>query len=51
MLVILAIMVGAAPRSGRSRAHTPIARERAADPAWRRQEATSVGFRNKRRRS
>jgi len=31
------------PRSGRGRAHTPIAREKAADPTWHRQEATSLG--------
>jgi membrane fusion protein (multidrug efflux system) len=30
--------------SGSGRALTPIARERAADPAWHRQEATSVGL-------
>src|SRR5260370_2132323 len=29
--------------SGRGRAHTPIARELAADPTWRREEAPSLG--------
>ena len=44
MLVILAIMVGTSPRSGRGRAHSPIAREKAAEPTWCRQEAQFLGI-------
>ena len=34
------------PRSGRGRAHTPIAREQGADPTWCRQEDPFLGIKD-----